>query len=231
MPRKNELSERTCVVTREAKPVAALLRFAVAPDGSVVPDLKRNLPGRGVWVTASKDMVALAVSRHHLERAFDGKVTVDPALPELIAERMMAAAVGALSLARKAGELIAGFGKVESTLATEPVIALLHAVDAAPDGVEKLAAAARRRYGPAGLPAIRCFNGDQLDLAFGRSNVVHAALLAGPAGANVLARVQDLFRYRGDDGIPDGSFGPFFDALTDVKTLSARTLGTEGTHG
>ena len=217
MPRKNEPSERTCVVTREARPVSELLRFAVGPDGSVVPDLKRNLPGRGVWVTASKDKVALAVSRHHLERAFDGKVAVDPALPARIDELLQAAAIGALSLARKAGAVVAGFGKVESTLAGEPVIALLHAAEAAPDGVEKLAAAARRRFGPAGLPALRCFNGDQLDLAFGRSNVVHAALLAGPAGANVLARVQDLFRYRGDDGFPDGNFGPFFDAPTDVN--------------
>jgi predicted RNA-binding protein YlxR (DUF448 family) len=217
LPRKNEPSERTCVVTREARPVSALLRFALAPDGSVVPDLKRNLPGRGVWVTASKDKVAQAVMRHHLEKAFDGKVTVDPGLPDLVAERMLAAAVGALSLARKAGAVVVGFGKVEEAIAAKPVIALIHAADAAADGVEKLGAAARRRFGPAGVVVIRCFTGDQLDLAFGRSNVVHAALLAGPAGANVLARVQDLFRYRGDDGIPDGSFGPLIDALTDVN--------------
>ncbi|HVZ15121.1 MAG TPA: RNA-binding protein [Bauldia sp.] len=217
MPRKNEPSERTCVVTREARPVSELLRFAVTPAGAVVPDLKRRLPGRGVWVTATREKVALAVSRHHLERAFDGAVAVDPELPERIDELLVAAALGALSLARKAGAVVAGFGKVEEAVLAGSAIALIHAAEAAPDGVEKLAAAARRRFGPAGLPAVRCFGGDQLDLAFGRSNVIHAALLAGPAGANVLARVQDLFRYRGDDGIPDGSFGPLFDALTDVK--------------
>jgi hypothetical protein len=218
LPRKNEPSERTCVVTREARPVSALIRFAVAPDGRVVPDLKRNLPGRGVWVTATKAMVAQAVSRHHLERAFDGRVVVASDLPERIDELLVAAALGALSLARKAGAVVAGFGKVEEALASGSAVALVHAAEAAADGVEKLAAAGRRRLGPPGVPAIRSFSGDQLDLAFGRSNVVHAALLAGPAGANVLARVQDLFRYRGDDGLPVGNFGPIFDALTDVKS-------------
>ncbi len=217
MPRKNEVSERTCIVTREAKSVSALVRFAVAPDGSVVPDLKRRLPGRGVWVTADRATVAVAVKKHHLERAFEGKVTVSPALPDEIDELMLSAATGALALARKAGSLVGGFGKVEAAIAGEAVIALIHAVEAGADGVARLAQAGRRRYGEAGIPAIRCFTGDQLDLAFGRSNVVHAALLAGPAGRNVLARVQDLLRYRGDEGLPDGSFGRFFDALTDVN--------------
>jgi predicted RNA-binding protein YlxR (DUF448 family) len=221
VPRANEPTERTCVVTREAKPVDALIRFVVAPDGSIVPDLKRKLPGRGVWVTADKTSVATAVKKHLLEKAFEGKVTVDSALAERVDDLLLAAAAGALALARKAGGLIAGFGKVESALASEPVIALIHAAEAGADGVAKLQGAARRRFGESGLPVIRSFGGEQLDLAFGRTNVIHAALLAGPAGANVLARVQDLVRYRGNEGLPDGSFGRSFDALTEVNDLSA----------
>jgi predicted RNA-binding protein YlxR (DUF448 family) len=221
LPRASEPTERTCVVTRQVKPVDALIRFVVAPDGSVVPDLKRKLPGRGVWVTAEKSAVAMALKKHHLERAFEGKVTVDPLLADRIDDLLLAAATGALSLARKAGALVGGFGKVEAALVSEKVIAVIHAAEAGADGVAKLHAAVRRRFGESGVPVIREFGGDQLDLAFGRTNVIHAALLAGPAGANVLARVQDLVRYRGNGDHPDGSFGPSFDALTEVNDLSA----------
>jgi predicted RNA-binding protein YlxR (DUF448 family) len=221
VPRANEPTERTCVVTREAKPVDALIRFVVGPDGSVVPDLKRKLPGRGVWVTAEREMVATAVRKHHLAKAFDGKVTVDPALAERVDELLLAAATGALALARKAGGLVGGFGKVEAALASDPVIGLVHAAEAGADGVAKLGSAARRRFGEGGVPVIRVFGADQLDLAFGRANVIHAALLAGPAGAHVLARVKDLVRYRGNAAFPDGDFGRSFDALTEVNDLSA----------
>ena len=217
MPRKNEPSERMCVVTRQTMPVGALIRFAVSPDGAVVPDLKRRLPGRGVWVSAHRATVAAAVKKHHLTRAFDGKVAVSATLADEIDGLLLAAALSALSLARKAGEAIAGFGKVEAALASGQVVALLHASEAAEDGVAKLTTAARRNGGKAQVAGMRCFSGEQLDLAFGRSNVVHAALLAGPAGANVLARVHDLLRYRGDDDLPDGSFDRSFDASTDVK--------------
>ena len=217
MPRKNEPSERMCAVTRQVKPVSELVRFVVSPEGAVVPDLRRRLPGRGVWLSADRATVEAAVKKHHLERAFDGKVAVSATLADDIDALLLAAALSALSLARKAGAAIAGFSKVEAALASGEVVAVIHAADAADDGIAKLTAATRKNGGIAGVAAIRCFSGVELDLAFGRSNVVHAALLAGPAGANVLARVHDLLRYRGDDDLPDGSFDRSFDASTDVK--------------
>jgi predicted RNA-binding protein YlxR (DUF448 family) len=201
----------------------ALIRFVAAPDGEIVADLKRNLPGRGVWVTATRDMVATAERKHHLARAFAGGdpvAHVAPGLADRVDGLLLAAATGALALARKAGALIGGFAKVEAALAGEPVIALIHATEAGADGVAKLAAAARRRFGDGKLPVIRCFGGEQLDLAFGRTNVIHAALLAGPAGDNVLARVGDLVRFRGDglpDGWPNGAGAPLTDAPIEVK--------------
>jgi predicted RNA-binding protein YlxR (DUF448 family) len=221
LPRANEPTERTCVVTREAKPVAELIRFVAAPDGSIVPDIKRKLPGRGVWVTGEREKVALAVKKHHLERALEGGVRAPADLADQVDNLLLSAAAGALALARKAGGLLGGFGKVEKALASEDVIALVHATEAAPDGVAKLRSAAVRRFGEQGVPSVRVFGTDQLDLAFGMSNVVHAALLAGPAGANVLARVQDLVRYRGGETPPTSSFGRSFDALTEVNDLSA----------
>ncbi|MEX0851749.1 MAG: RNA-binding protein [Bauldia sp.] len=216
----NEASERTCIVTRQALPVDALIRFALAPDGSVVPDLRRRLPGRGAWVTASAVHVRLAERKRLFARAFGGPAIVEPGLVERLDALLVSAATGALSLARKAGSLVVGFAKVERALAGDPVVALIHALDAAPDGLDKLAAAARRRFGEGSPPVVACFTGEQLDLALGRTNVIHAALLAGPASDYVLARVRDLVRYRGD-GDPDGGGGRPTNALNQPNQASA----------
>lgn len=198
-----------CIVTRTTKPVGALIRFVVGPDGSLVPDLRARLPGRGAWVTASAADVAEAERRKLFQKHFEGAVAVAPGLAAQVDALMVAAAAGALALARKAGTLIAGFAKVEAALAGQPVVALIHPAAAGADGVAKLEAAARRRFGPEGLPSIRIFSGDQLDLAFGRPNVIHAALLAGTASDNLLARVGDLVAYRGGHGLLDGASAAF----------------------
>jgi predicted RNA-binding protein YlxR (DUF448 family) len=197
LPRKNEPTERTCIVTREQKPVAAMIRFVVAPNGEVVADLRRRLPGRGVWVTAKSALVATAEKKHLFGRGFGEPVKVAPGLADRVAGQLLEAASSALSLARKAGSAVSGFGKVEAALAGDKVVALLHAREAAPDGVAKLAAAARRaQLSP---EIVGMFRGEELDLAFGRTNVIHAALLAGPASDNVLARVRALTAYLGED--------------------------------
>ncbi len=198
MPGRNAPTERTCIVTRQTAPVDALIRFVVAPDGSVVADLRRRLPGRGVWVTADADHVARAERKGLLARAFDGPAHVEPGLADRVETLLIAAAVGALSLARKAGAVVGGFGKVEAALARDPVVGLIHAAEAGADGAAKLDSKARRRFGEDGLPIIRSLTGDDLDLAFGRTNVIHAALLAGQASTNLLARIRDLDRFRGN---------------------------------
>ncbi len=220
MPGRNAPTERTCVVTRQTLPVGELIRFVVAPDGSVVPDLRRRLPGRGVWVTAEARHVRRAEEKGLLARAFEGGAVVAPGLAERVDALLFAAATGALSLARKAGTVVSGFGKVETAVSRETVLAVIHASDAAPDGVGKLDQAARRRFGSDGLPSIRCFASQELDLAFGRPNVIHAAVLAGPASDNLLARIRDLDRFRGN-GPSQGAAGRPIDALDGITTLPA----------
>ena len=197
MPRRGEPLERTCIVTRQAMPADRLIRFVAAPDGQVVADRRRRLPGRGVWVTASAETAGAAERRERFARALAAPVTVAPGLAGRVADGLRAAALGALSLARKGGAVVSGFTKVEAALAREPVIALIHAAEAGADGVAKLGASARRRFG-GDLPVIGLFTGEQLDLAFGRTNVIHAALLAGPAGGNVLRCVEALAGFLGE---------------------------------
>lgn len=197
-PKKGDV-ERTCIVSRETMPIAALIRFVQGPDGSVVPDLKRNLPGRGVWVEARRAVVEKAVAKKLFARAFRAQVSVDPGLPDLIDRLMSDHALGTLGLARKAGEVVVGFAKVESAVARERLTCLVHAAEAGSDGVSKLTAALRRRFGGEdGVPVVRIFSGPQLDLALGRSNVIHAALLSGRAAEIFLERASALGRYRGD---------------------------------
>ncbi len=193
---------RLCVVTREVKPTEQMIRFVVGPDRAVVPDLKRKLPGRGVWVTARRDCIA-AAKPAAFARAFRGDVTVAPDLPGLVEQRMEHAVLDALAVARKAGEAVSGHAKVAAAVESGAAVAYLHACDAAHEGMRQMLAAIRRSDNASGgnIVVIGAFAAAQLDLALGRPNVVHAALLAGRAGDTVLARWRALARFRmGDPG-------------------------------
>jgi hypothetical protein len=201
--------ERLCAATREVRPVAELIRFVAGPQG-LVPDLKRKLPGRGVWITARRDTVADAVRRGTFRKSLKSDIAVPSDLPAMVERLMLRAALGALSIAHKAGEVVAGTGKVEDAIAGDRAAAILHATDAAPDGVRKLDTALRRRFPDDGggkngrkVPVIRAFTSAELDLALGRSNVVHAALLAGRAGETFLMRWHDLWHFRMPEKDPD----------------------------
>ena len=202
---KGPATERFCVVAREATPTADMIRFVVGPDGSVVPDLKRNLPGRGLWVTATQKALETAVARKLFAKGFKRDVRTGADFVAMTGRLLERAALDALAIAGKAGEAVAGFAKVEAAIGRGGIIAILHAADASPDGARKVAAALRTRFeGENGrIPVIRAFESAQLDLALGRSNVVHAALLAGPASQGFLTRCLRMMRFRtGDKGVP-----------------------------
>jgi predicted RNA-binding protein YlxR (DUF448 family) len=208
---RNAAPERLCIATRRVRPVDELIRFVVDPEGRVVADVKRRLPGRGVWVTATREAVGLAVSRRAFGRSFKREVGVAPDLAEETDRLLGKAALDALAIAHKAGLVTAGFAKTEAALRTGRVAGLVHAADARPDGVRKLQTAARSHAadGVPGPMTINMFTSQQLDLALGRSNVVHAALLAGPASAGFLARCRSLARFRGGDpGVEGHAAGP-----------------------
>jgi len=191
---------RMCAVSREVRPIDELIRFVVSPQGDIVPDLKRKLPGRGMWVTASHKAVAEAVRRHHFKRAFKRDLRVSPTLPTDTETLLVRSVTEALAIAAKAGQVVAGFGKVEAALKEGTVAVLIHASDGAEDGIRKLDALARqndRNYGEKlQIPIVTALKSVELDLALTRSNVIHAALLAGPASRTFLSRSQMLVRYR-----------------------------------
>jgi predicted RNA-binding protein YlxR (DUF448 family) len=195
---------RLCAVSRKVKPLDELIRFVVSPHGEVVPDIKRKLPGRGLWLSASRQVVAEAVRRHQFARGFRRDVRVAPTLA-VDTERLLArSVVEALAVAAKAGRVVYGFAKVEGLLRAGPrhsgLAALIHASDGAPDGIRKLDALVRQNEGnkreTTEFPIIAAVTSAELDLALSRANVIHAALLAGPASKTFLSRSLFLVRYR-----------------------------------
>jgi len=201
------MNDRTCIVTRQAGEPEGLLRFVVGPDASVVPDIKRKLPGRGCWVTGERRYVDEAVRKNLFKRAFKADVTVPADLGGMIDRILSQYALGAIGLARKAGALALGAAKVEASVRSGEAVAVLHAQEAQADGMRKIAQARRAtvHLGGPEIPAYKLFSEAELSLALGGANVIHAALLAGEAGRAALKRVVALDRYRG--GSPDDGLG------------------------
>src|SRR6478752_405496 len=135
---------RMCAVSREVRPIDELIRFVVAPSGEVMADLKRKLPGRGLWVSASRRVVAEAVRRHQFGKGFKRDVRVAPTLAADTEALLVRSVVEALAMAAKAGQVVSGFSKVENALGQGQAVALLHASDGAADGIRKLDAIVRQ---------------------------------------------------------------------------------------
>ena len=193
------MPERMCVVTREAGPEETRIRFARSPDGLVVPDLQRKLPGRGVWVSLARDKVAEAVKRQAFNRGFDEPCLVDADMPQRISGLLRGQVISHLSLARKAGEAVCGATKVEEALAKGQVRVLLNASDGSVDGNRKIS-------NKAGAATLVCnlLQSSEMDLAFGRANVIHAAVTAGGLAERLVFFIQRMANYdglalRGDD--------------------------------
>jgi predicted RNA-binding protein YlxR (DUF448 family) len=171
---KNE-PERSCIVTREAKAKDELIRFLVGPNQQLVPDLASKLPGRGIYVSASKLMIAEAIAKRLFSKAAKEQVHIPDGLLVTLEQLMLRRVGDALSMARKAGQVVTGFEKVEAELKKGSVEALIHAEDAGEDGIKKLAF----YTGPifANLPR------SLLCEVVGRENAVHVAVTHGAAAA------------------------------------------------
>jgi uncharacterized protein len=227
---------RMCAVTRQVRPIDELIRFVVSPQGEVVPDLKRKLPGRGMWISASHQAVAEAARRNQFSKGFKRQLRVTAALAADTEALLVRGVIDALAMAAKAGQVVSGFSKVESALEAHPgrvqVLALIHASDGAADGIRKLdaqsTALARSNAGNSDqaceIPVVTALTSEQLDLALGRSNVIHAALLAGPASKTFLSRSQILVRYRmADDDKTAGHTAKNTDENSPIQTVRTRT--------
>lgn len=216
------MNDRTCIVTRETREPDGLIRFVAAPDQSVVPDIKRKLPGRGCWVTAERRFVDEAARKNLFRKGLKADVAVSPELGAMVDRVLSQNALGALGLARKAGALVMGAAKVEASVRSGAALAVLHATEAQPDGIRKIAQGRRAtvHLGGPDIPAYKLFSEAELGLALGGLSVIHAALLAEDAGKAALKRVVALDRYRGgtpEDGLGIGAIESVDGSLKDME--------------
>lgn len=165
--------ERRCIATGETHPKRGLIRFAVSPDGVVVPDVLGKLPGRGIWVAAERTALETAVKKNLFSRSAKRPVEVSEGLVAEVEAALVRHAIELVSMARKAGQAVAGFEKVKDWLDKGEAAILLQASDGSERGKSKL-----RPPGGRGS-FFGVFSASELGLAFGREHVIHAALAAG----------------------------------------------------
>lgn len=190
--------ERQCMVTGEVLDKDHLIRFVLSPDGVVVPDIQGKLPGRGMWVTADRDLVNTAGSRKVFSRKAKLQITVPDDLADQTEARLKRRVLDILGLARKAGLVISGLTKIDGVVNSprpKPLSGFIHASDGGADGAERISRLAR------GRPVISLFPREQLSLALGGENVVHAALVKGSLSESFLREADRLNNYM--SGRPD----------------------------
>ena len=171
--------ERRCIVTGEVLPEARLVRFVVGPENEIVPDLAAKLPGRGIWVERRPHALERAVAQESVrqggEGECDGRGRSARRVEALLVQRMQ----DHLGLARRAGELMLGFDSQSRALQSAPQARRFWSRRAMARKTAGESCWARARARRLHLESIDVLTADELSMALGRENVVHAALNPG----------------------------------------------------
>ncbi len=177
---------RRCIASGEVLPVARLIRFVVAPDGTITPDVAGKLPGRGIWVRAERAALERAIQKKGFARAARQQVTVPDGLADLVHELLTRRVLDMLSMGRKGGQAVCGYEKVRDLALREEMAVLIQAFDGSERGKTKLKP-------PAGAEnLIAHLSARELGFAFGRDRVIHAALRAGGLTTRVVEEAARL---------------------------------------
>jgi predicted RNA-binding protein YlxR (DUF448 family) len=182
--------QRTCIATGETGAPDRMIRFVVGPEGDVVPDLARRLPGRGLWVKVERAAVERAVAKNLFARAARASVKPASDLAERVERLLLERALADLSRARRAGRAVAGFVRVEQMVGQRRAGLLVVADEADGDGLGKLKAT--------GLPIARLADAAALGGIFGREQAVYVAVARDDANGAFIERIEaGAARWRG----------------------------------
>lgn len=191
---------RRCVASRASLPAEAMIRFVVGPDTALVPDLAGRLPGRGMWVGAERAAVSRAVKKNLFAKGARSQVRVGEDLPDRIEAMLVRRCLDLVGLARRAGELVAGFDQVTNALRQGKVGLVLEARDASADGRRRIEAIAGE------LPVVAAFDRRELGAAIGRDDIVHVALMRGGVQRRLIVDLRRLKGFRAFEA-PSGDGG------------------------
>ena len=171
---------RRCLATRRSRPRDELIRFVVGADGSLRPDLRERLPGRGHWVAADAVRLEAACRSRAFDRAARRRVLVPDDPAGLVGAALAELCVGLLGLANRAGQLEPGAGTVREGAV------LLRAADA-PDSNP-------RGDGPT---VVTVLSAAEIGSAIGRDKVNDAVLGPGRLAGRFLREARRLAGFRG----------------------------------
>jgi predicted RNA-binding protein YlxR (DUF448 family)/ribosomal protein L30E len=194
---------RRCIATGDRFAKERMVRCAVDPDGVIVPDVAAALPGRGLWLTARRDIVALAIKKRAFDRAAKRQVKVPADLADRIEALLVLRCRDGIGLARRSGLAVAGFEKVGQEMRAGRVGLLLAASDGAENGRQKIAGLARGL--DLGVEIMTGLTAGELGVAFGRDHVVHAAMGPGALAERVQLDGARLAGFR-DIGVTPAEF-------------------------
>lgn len=180
------------------------MRFVQGPDGAILADVRERLPGRGVWVSASASALRRAVDKKLFAKSLKRAVVVPDTLVEDTERMLRRHALELLGLASKAGLVRAGFTKAAALIDSGRAEGVLEANDAARHGIEKIGRLARQ----AGVPVVSAFSAEEMGLALGRGNVVHAALGVGRLSGRLMAEASRVTAFRDIQGPVNEKGGP-----------------------
>jgi predicted RNA-binding protein YlxR (DUF448 family) len=195
--RKDADPQRRCIVTGQSLPREDLLRFVVAPDGAIVPDLDEKLPGRGLWLRAERDILRTACAKGAFSKAARRETRLPDDLAAQVERLLRRRCLDLIGLARRSGILTAGFEKVRAFLASEDAGVLIAASDGAADGRAKIRALAPT------LPMVDVLTAEELGAAIGREHIVHAVVAKGRLAERLLLDARRLRGVRGTEHAAD----------------------------
>ena len=166
-----EDKERKDIVSGQVMDSKDLLRFTVTPDNQVIPDFKKRLPGKGIYVAGSLSALKVAIAKNLFAKAAKRNVRVNDGLIPMVEAILKKKGLEAICLAKKAGALLTGFEKVSEAVKKGKAAFILEAGDAGADGHEKMLSLAK------GLDVFVLYDVEELDKALDKVNTVHMAFL------------------------------------------------------
>ena len=200
---KTDEEARRCIATGRSRPRVGLIRFVLAPDGTVTPDIAERLPGRGMWLSADRAAFEMAIRRNAFSRSAGATAEIPSNLIGIVEDLLVKRLTELLSLARKGGYAVCGFEKTRSALFSGSVAVLMQAQDGSVRQMRKL------RPPSGNNTHISCLKASELGLAFGREHVIHAALAAGGLTEAIKLDAARLSGIRGERAITEAnSAGP-----------------------
>jgi len=184
--------ERRDLVTHQVMDESRLIRFVAAPDGSVVPDLGRKLPGRGMWVASDRASIEMASKKNLFSRAAKTKLHASTDLAGMVEGLLFRRCLDQLGLARREGVLISGFEKSAASIRGGKAAWVIEASDGSSDGRGKILALTRHQT----TRVCGLFSADDLSLALGLENAIHAVLLYSGRADRWTIEVERLAGFR-----------------------------------